>query len=141
MMKIYHFISIASVCLALFGCATQQPTTKSTPGAILNPEDIPSTKSAVPVSSGDKLPKLIHAVNAVYPKVVRSEGIVGVVTVQYIVDTNGNVVSPVVIKSPDPRLSKAVLDAISQWKFVPGEKNGHKVNTRLEGPITFDLDP
>jgi len=73
--------------------------------------------------------------------VVRAEGIVGVVTVRYVVDTNGNVVSPVVMKSPDPRLSKAVLDAIFQWKFVPGEKNGHKVNTRLEEPFTFDLNP
>jgi len=72
---------------------------------------------------------------------VRAEGIVGVVTVQYIVDTNGNVVSPVVIKSPDPRLSEAALDAISQWKFVPGEKNGHKVNTRAEQSLTFSLDP
>ena len=87
------------------------------------------------------MPKLIYAVNAVYPAELRKEGVIGVVTVQYVVDTNGNVVSPTVIKSPDPRLSQAVLDAISQWKFAPGEKNGHKVNTRMENPISFDLDP
>jgi len=140
-MKICHFISIVSACLALFGCATQQPTTKGTPGAILKPEDIPSTESAVPVSSGDKQPKFIRGVNAVYPLEERKKGIVGIVTVQFIVDTNGKVVSAKAISYPDQVLAKAAVDAISQWEFLPGEKNGRKVNTRLEETITFDLNP
>jgi TonB family protein len=138
-MKILYFISVVSACLALPGCATEQ-SANGIPGATLNPETIPVVPPAS-LNPGDKMPKLIYAVNAVYPAELRKEGVIGVVTVQYVVDTNGNVVSPTVIKSPDPRLSQAVLDAISQWKFAPGEKNGHKVNTRMENPISFDLDP
>ncbi|HWZ93684.1 MAG TPA: energy transducer TonB [Opitutaceae bacterium] len=138
-MRILHLISVVSTCLALSGCATQ-PAGNGVPGTALTPTEI-SHISPASTNNGDRPPQIIHAVNAVYPKVVRAKGIVGVVTVRYVVDTNGNVVSPVVMKSPDPRLSKAVLDAIFQWKFVPGEKNGHKVNTRLEEPFTFDLNP
>jgi TonB family protein len=137
-MKIRHFIFVASACLALSGCATQ-PAGNGIPGATINPAEIPVEPPAS-LNPADKLPKLIHAVNAVYPAELQNEGIVGVVTVQFIVDTNGNVVAPMVIKSPDPRLSKLALDAISQWKFVPGERNGHKDNVRLEIPLTFALD-
>jgi protein TonB len=138
-MRTIHYISVVSACIALSGCVTQQPATKSTPGAILKPEDFPDA-GRVYSDAGDRPPKVIRAVNPVYPALLRKEGIVGIVTVRFIVDTDGNVVSPVVMESPDPRLSQSVLDAISQWKFVPGEKNGHKTNIRLEMPLTFALD-
>jgi protein TonB len=137
-MKTPHLIFIASACLALSGCTTEQ-SANHTPGAIINPADVPVVQPAS-VNPEDMLPKLIHGANPVYPNEVQKEGIVGVVTVRFVVDTDGNVVSPVVMKSPDPRLSQAVLDAIAQWKFLPGEKNGRKVNTQLEMPLTFSLD-
>ncbi|HXC01166.1 MAG TPA: energy transducer TonB [Opitutaceae bacterium] len=140
-MKFLHFIFVATACLALFGCVAQQPTYKcSTPGITLKPENFPDAGRVYP-NDGDRPPKVIRMVNPIYPIVERKNGIVGVVTVRFFVDTDGNVVSPVVMKSPNPRLSQAVMDAITQWKFIPGEKNGHKTNVRLEVPVTFTLDP
>jgi outer membrane biosynthesis protein TonB len=50
------------------------------------------------------------------------------------------VVSAKAIESPDPILSKAAVDAVMQWEFVPAEKNGKKVNVLMEVPFTFALD-
>ncbi|HXA15219.1 MAG TPA: energy transducer TonB [Opitutaceae bacterium] len=137
-MRIHHFISIVGVCVALFGCATPQPT-KDTPGAVLKPEDI--LKMDIPsTNTGDLPPKLIRAINAVYPFDAKKNGITGVVVVQFIVNQYGKVVSPTVIKSPNPLLSKAAVDAISQWEFLPGVKGEKIVPVKMQMPVTFSID-
>jgi len=66
--------------------------------------------------------------------------IAGVVVIQFVVDTNGKVLSPVVLESPDPRFSKAAVNAILQWEFLPAVKKGKKVNAWMRVPFTFSLN-
>ncbi|MBI5689223.1 MAG: sigma-70 family RNA polymerase sigma factor [Verrucomicrobia bacterium] len=37
------------------------------------------------------------------------------------------------------KFEAAALEAVSKWRFSPGEKGGQKVNTRLQVPIIFTL--
>jgi TonB family protein len=110
------------------------------PGAALEPADISSLNHPA-TDDENRPPKLIQAVNPIYPLEPKMLRITGVVVVMFVVDTNGKVRVPTVIESPDPRLSKAAVDAILQWEFLPGVRNGKKVNVRMRVPFTFALNP
>jgi protein TonB len=121
-MKTRHLISALSACVALSGCVTQ-PTAPQPPPASANEVDTP--------------PNAIRTVKPVYPQEAQTQGIVGVVTAVFDVDASGTVVFVTIPESPDPGLSKAVVDALTQWKFVPGTHNGKKVNVRMQMSFTF----
>lgn len=71
---------------------------------------------------------------------MRAAGVNGEVTVGFVVDLNGDVQEPVVIKSSRPEFEAAALAAVSQWKFEPGQQGGNKTMTRLSVPIVFNLN-
>jgi protein TonB len=54
-----------------------------------------------------------------------------------VVDERGRVQTPKVQKSTDSAFNKSALDAIKQWKFEPGKRNGKTVSSRLRIPMTF----
>lgn len=137
-MKIYHLVSILALYFGLGGCATEQPA-KDPSGAILKPEDFPVVSTPASNDGGEKPPKLIRAVNPVYPIEDRKKGIGGTVVVKFIVDENGKVTSAEAIQAPDAALAKAAVDAILQWEFIPAEKYGMKVNVRMTQSLTFSL--
>ena len=72
-----------------------------------------------------------------YPESARREGVEGQVLVSVAVDEAGRPVDPVVVASPDARLSEAALDAVRRAQFV----GGSGVGERFEIPISFSLDP
>jgi len=113
-------------------------SSRGLPGATLEPADL-STLNPPTANDKNKPPTVIRAVNPTYPLEPKLLGISGIVAVRFIVDTNGKVRVPTVIESPDPRLSKAALDAISQWEYLPGVKNGKKVNYWKTVSFTFDV--
>jgi len=61
----------------------------------------------------------------------------GSVSIIFIVDQDGRVTDPIVQKSTDPIFEKAAVDAVKQWKFEPGKRNGQAVRFRMRVPITF----
>lgn len=76
-----------------------------------------------------------------YPFELRRAGINGEVVVRFIVDSNGNVRDPRIIRSTNPAFEAPVLNAVLKWKFRPGEKGGVKVNTsNVEIRIPFNLN-
>ena len=75
----------------------------------------------------------------VYPADARAEGVEGQVVVQFVVDEEGGVVDPVVLRSPDDRLAEAALAAVRQARFRPGQQRGEPVRVRFAVPITFRL--
>lgn len=75
-----------------------------------------------------------------YPFEMRRAGINGEVTIQFIVDTNGDVRDPFVVKSSQREFEAAALQAVSKWKFRPGRKGGKAVNTRMIVPMVFSLN-
>lgn len=76
----------------------------------------------------------------VYPEAAFKEKRQGRVVVKFIVDKNGDVVNPEIVRSVDPDLDKAALEAVTKLeKFGPGEVNGRPVNVYFTLPISFSL--
>lgn len=61
----------------------------------------------------------------------------GTVYILFIVDERGRVVKPKVQKSTDPIFERSALNAVKQWKFEPGMRNGQPVRFRMRVPISF----
>jgi protein TonB len=53
------------------------------------------------------------------------------------VNANGTVSEFSVKSSPDASLAESVMDAVKQWKFEPGKRNGEAVRFRMRVPVTF----
>ncbi|MDD3040210.1 energy transducer TonB [Bacteroides sp.] len=75
-----------------------------------------------------------------YPTISQEMGTDGRVIVQFVVDKNGSITSPEVVRSVDPYLDKEALRVISTMpKWKPGEQNGKKVRVKFTVPVTFKL--
>ncbi len=74
-----------------------------------------------------------------YPEFARKAGIEGRVFVQFIVDENGNVTQPTVLRSPHKLLSEEALRVIREAKFKPGKQRGKSVKVKMSLPVTFAL--
>jgi TonB family protein len=79
--------------------------------------------------------------NIKYPADAAAKGIQGKVMVQFVVDEQGNVTDPRVVRGVDPLLDKAAMEVISklpQWS--PGMQGGKPVKVYMTLPITFALN-
>jgi TonB family protein len=96
--------------------------------------DEPAPANAVP-------PKAIRQSQPEYPEEMRRSGFGGDVLVGFVINTKGEVVDPVVIRSNNPWFERAALEAILKWKFEPARINGKPVNTRAQQPLEFAVMP
>ncbi len=79
-------------------------------------------------------------IRPVYPHEMSRAGINGEVLVGFIVDSEGNVRDPYVIRSTHREFEVEALRAAARWKFKPGRKNGADVSTRnVQLPFEFKL--
>ena len=82
------------------------------------------------------LSKNIH-----YPKNAEKNGIQGRVVVKFVVDKDGSIVDPRVVRSVDPALDKEalrVIKAMPKWK--PGKRDGEPVRVEYTMPVNFRLN-
>jgi len=63
----------------------------------------------------------------------------GVVTLECVVEPDGSVGEPTVLKSLDPGLDEEAVKALRQWQFKPGTKDGKAVRVRITLEMTFTL--
>jgi len=87
----------------------------------------------------DNNPRRIFAVGPVYPFKFKQEGIEGSVRLIIIIDEKGRVIEAKVQRSTNREFEKPAIEAILQWKFEPGTKNGRPVKVRRLQPIGFTL--
>ncbi len=85
-------------------------------------------------------PSVVHRDPPVYPRAMKKSGLIGEVTISFVVDKKGDVTNPVVVRSNNPGFEEAAIEAVLKWKFKPGIKDGKPVNTRMQIPIRFHLD-
>ena len=79
--------------------------------------------------------------NLRYPDQAADNGISGKVYVQFVVNSKGNVVDAVVIRSVDPALDKeAIRIVMSSPSWAPGKQRGKNVKVQFTFPINFILD-
>jgi periplasmic protein TonB len=83
------------------------------------------------------LPGLQRQIN--YPEIAKRAGVEGRVIVEFIVDENGDVVEPRVVRGPGAGLDEEALRVVSRAKFQPGRQRGQAVRVRMTLPITFRL--
>lgn len=87
----------------------------------------------------DQKPRPIYRAQPVMSAKVRkrAQGSGGAVVIAFVVDERGKVIDPQVISSTDPVFERPAVDALKQWKFEPGKKNGKPVERRIRQTITF----
>lgn len=76
-----------------------------------------------------------------YPESLRSAGVDGRVLVQFVVDTTGRIDmnSVKVLSSTHDLFSRAVRDALGQFRFRPAESHGKKTAALAEMPFEFQI--
>ena len=80
------------------------------------------------------------AKNIKYPTIAQENGVQGRVIVQFVVNQDGSIVDPVVMRSVDPYLDKEALRVIKMMpKWKPGKQRGKAVRVKYTVPVTFKL--
>ena len=78
--------------------------------------------------------------NIKYPTISQENGVQGKVIVQFVVNKDGSIVDPVVMRSVDPYLDKEALRVIKTMpKWKPGKQRGKAVRVKYTVPVTFKL--
>lgn len=98
----------------------------------------PVVPQRVRVSSGVAQGLLVSKVNPIYPQEAKDQRIQGVVTLQVIVDKEGNVADIKVI-SAHPLLAPPAIEAVKQWKYRPYLLNGNPIEVDTQVQVNFTL--
>ena len=76
-----------------------------------------------------------------YPEEARIKGAQGRAIVTFVVEKDGSISNPRVVKSVDPSLDAEALRVINSMpKWNPGKQNGEPVRVKYTVPVTFKLD-
>jgi TonB family protein len=92
-----------------------------------------------PGAAGVSSPVVIREVKPDYPEDVKKEGIQGMVELEGIVQPDGTINDIRVTKSLDARLDREAIEALTQWRFRPGQKDGTNVRVLVLVEMTFSV--
>lgn len=80
------------------------------------------------------------AKNIKYPTIAQENGTQGRVIIQFVVNKDGSIVDPKVVRSVDPYLDKEALRVIlTMPKWKPGMQRGKSVRVKYTVPVMFRL--
>lgn len=105
-----------------------------------SPPGLPAQEAPMPVGGEVLPPTIIHRVAPGYPAAAQRMGMQGSVTVQAIIDRNGQLRNVAVLRSTSPLFNDAAVAAVGQWKFLPGSMRGRPVDTIFELKILFKMN-
>lgn len=93
----------------------------------------------------DEMPEMIGGNSSLYgkiryPRAAVRAGVEGRVFIQFVVDKDGNVRDPKVLRDIGGGCGEAAIEAIKEVKFTPGRLNGEAVNVQYSMPVTFRLE-
>ena len=132
-----HFIS-ASLLIAIFTFSVAAQSRKSTVTITPVTPDVDSRDTVIHLNSK---PQPIIGVNKVlqYPDSAKRAGIEGSVTVRFKVLRSCKTDSVTVVKSDNPLLADAAVEAIKKCKYLPAIKDKKIVETWTIERVTFKL--
>jgi protein TonB len=92
----------------------------------------------------EEMPQLIGGLDAIqrelnYPEIAMRAGLEGRVFVQFIVEPDGSVSEPVVIRGIGGGCDEEAVRAISLARFEPGRQRGKPVRVKMSIPVRFRL--
>ncbi|MGQ0735769.1 MAG: TonB family protein [Acidobacteriota bacterium] len=124
----------AALPLSKPAVAQPEPSTNtSAPGAAAAPRSTPPPPEAVTE------PVRVHTVNPTYPPVALAAGIEGDVVLEAVVSADGAVTAVEVLRSPHALLSDAAREAVRQYRYTPGHRNGVPETFRVQETVRFSL--
>jgi len=88
------------------------------------------------MSQLDQRPRVIYQPSPRMTEAVRQQA-PGKVSLIFIVNKNGRVEQAKVQNASHPVFEEPALQAVKQWKFEPGKRNGEPVRFRMRVPMTF----
>lgn len=91
------------------------------------------------LSQLDQQPQWKAPPNPQYPFEMKRMAIEGEVLVEFLVDPNGNVVEPRVVRSSQREFEVEAVRSVQKLKFRPGRRGGKNVTTRMQLPISFKI--
>ena len=100
-----------------------------------------SVQPRAPVRVGGRVrpPRQLAKRSPVYPVLAKQTKVQGVVTIDAVIDTEGDVVEMRVV-SGHPLLISAALEAVKQWKYEPTYLNDQPIAVQLIVTVNFQLD-
>ena len=93
----------------------------------------------VRVGGNVKPPRKIRDVKPIYPAIAQQAGVQGVVIIQAVLDTYGNVYNAHVLRG-QPLLDEAALQAVQGWQFEPTQVNGVPTPLVMTVTVNFTMD-
>ena len=84
-------------------------------------------------------PEKIHHVDPVYSSAGLAARVQGVVIMEAVIDREGSVRDPVVVKGLGYGLDEAAIEAVSRWRFRPATEDGESVATGITLTLSFRL--
>ena len=148
-LKLLALLPIVGMTLALnaetvndyvYDNSQQQPQKKKVVKKVDNDKVFDVVEEMPRFPGGDEAMMQFIAKNVKYPEEASKKGIAGRVLVQFIVNTDGSVVEPKVVKSVDPALDAEALRVVKLMpKWTPGKQRGYTVRVKFTIPISFRL--
>lgn len=97
-------------------------------------------RAATMLSDAPTRPPVVYRmVRPVYPQSLRMTNTTGEVIVDFFVEPTGQVTNATIVKTPHPLFGDRALEAVNQWRFHPGRKDGRLVRTHMQVPVIFEL--
>ncbi|MFZ5495016.1 MAG: TonB family protein [Verrucomicrobiota bacterium] len=88
----------------------------------------------------DRAPRAVAQPSPDYPRALHSDGVGGSVTVEFVVDTTGRVVTAEAVRWTRREFAEPAVRAVLRWRFEPGTVDGCKVRFRMAVPMEFNPD-
>lgn len=102
------------------------------------PPSTPQPRAPIRVGGRVKPPRALVQPAPAYPPLAKQTRLQGVVSIDAVIDSEGNVVEMQVI-SGAPLLIPAALEAVRQWKYEPTYLNDQPIAVQLIVKVTFQL--
>ena len=118
--------------------ATFPPSAAAPPPPAPPGHDQVDGQQALRVGGDIKTPTKIRDVRPVYPQEALDASVSGMVILEAVIDSQGNVRSARVLKSI-PLLDQAALDAVREWRFTPTLLNGVPVPVMMTVTVNFTV--
>ena len=126
----------------LYGCFTvnlvcfrSEATESQTKGDI----SVKATTETYEPGGAVKAPKLVHYVEPEFSSQSKEAFIEGVVEISTVVNTEGRSTESRVVHGLNAEEDRTALEALKQWRFQPGTKEGKPVNVKITIEIAFHL--
>jgi TonB family protein len=108
---------------------------------LMNPEPTAAEAASEPlrIGAGVLPPRVIARIHPEYPPDARAARVEGPVVLEAVVGRDGAVDVRRVVRSLRPDMDDAAVEAIRQWRFSPGTRDGEPVDVALNIEVHFSL--